>query len=51
MNLVKSGIEFALIVLLLIGYAHETEIARFERLLFSKRGRQILKKNLMEMVK
>lgn len=51
MILLKTTIEFALVILLIYGFMHEAEIARFERLIFTKRGRTILKKNIKECLK
>ena len=43
-------IFMALSVLLLYGFCRERELAKFEQLLFTKRGRRILKKNWKELV-
>ena len=47
-----SLVIFAILSLVLVyGYAHEGAIAKFEKLLFTKRGRAILKKNARELLK
>ena len=43
-------IFMVLSVLLLYGFCHERQIAKFEQLLFTKRGRRILRKNWKELV-
>ena len=51
MIILKTILELAFIGLLLYGFCYEKEIIRFEQMIFSKRGRAILKKNLKEGLK
>ena len=44
--IIKTTLELAFVLLLIYGFMHEAEIAKFERLIFTKRGRKILKKNI-----
>lgn len=47
-----SIIIFAFLSGLLVwGFVHEAEFIRFEQMLFSKRGRRILKKHFAELIK
>ena len=48
MILLKTILETLFVGLLIYGFCHEAEIIKFEELIFSKRGRKILKKNIIK---